>query len=44
MMRNPAPFADWRLRCPDVEIAIELHRVAIDDLSAKPFGQIEGEI
>ena len=35
MMRDPAPFADWRLRCPDVEVAIELDGVAIDDLSAE---------
>ena len=44
MVRNAAARALCRFRAADVEAAIDLDRVVVDDLAADAFGQAKSEI
>jgi hypothetical protein len=44
VVRNPTPFIDTQLGRPDIEMAEDLKRVAVDDLTAEFFGDFQRKI
>ena len=44
MMRNTAALGEGQLGSADIEVAIDLQRVAVDDFSVKLFGNQQRQI
>jgi hypothetical protein len=39
VVRDPFAVREARLRGPDVEVTVDLHRVRVDDLAVEPLGE-----
>ena len=44
MVRNAAPLGHWNLRRADVEVPVDLRRVANENLAAEPFRKMDAEL